>query len=258
VKWKGWEDPTDYTWEPAANMAGSENLIEEFEKSSGSEESPLEKKSAKRKKTSLPPEESAEKKKRLFTEPESNTMKFSDDKESTPESDLGVVLCPECNRIFLSSQAFKKHEKEDHGKSVKMPKIKKADSSDVEGTNGGGLIMRNECEEEKPKYKPGPKSWKMKTFLDESLPDDRYTNNKSEVKPRKSFVDLSDSSDDEYAADPLSDPKPSDFESLFKPSSDDKSNDDFSYKKDSDDENADDNIEPTNVDELIGNSDDEN
>ena len=33
VKWKGWEDEADQTWEPADNLAGSEQLIKEFEAS---------------------------------------------------------------------------------------------------------------------------------------------------------------------------------------------------------------------------------
>merc|ERR1711935_148591 len=32
VKWKGWEDPQDFTWEPKSNLKGSEKLIKEFEK----------------------------------------------------------------------------------------------------------------------------------------------------------------------------------------------------------------------------------
>ena len=33
VKWKGWEEEADQTWEPADNLAGSEQLIKEFEAS---------------------------------------------------------------------------------------------------------------------------------------------------------------------------------------------------------------------------------
>ena len=32
VKWKGWEDESDRTWEPLDNLAGSNNLVEEFER----------------------------------------------------------------------------------------------------------------------------------------------------------------------------------------------------------------------------------
>ena len=32
VKWKGWEDPKDFTWEPIANLKGSEKLLKVFEK----------------------------------------------------------------------------------------------------------------------------------------------------------------------------------------------------------------------------------
>ena len=31
VKWKGWENEEDQTWEPVDNLTGSEDLIKEFE-----------------------------------------------------------------------------------------------------------------------------------------------------------------------------------------------------------------------------------
>jgi len=49
VKWKGWEDPSDNTWETVANMDCSE-LIEEYEKThSGGDAEPAKKKAEKRK-----------------------------------------------------------------------------------------------------------------------------------------------------------------------------------------------------------------
>ena len=38
VKWKGWENEEDQTWEPADNLAGSEDLIKEFESSQGNDD----------------------------------------------------------------------------------------------------------------------------------------------------------------------------------------------------------------------------
>jgi len=38
VKWKGWENEEDQTWEPVDNLAGSEDLIKEFESSQENED----------------------------------------------------------------------------------------------------------------------------------------------------------------------------------------------------------------------------
>merc|ERR1712133_59332 len=38
VKWKGWENEEDQTWEPVDNLGGSEDLIKEFESSQEEDE----------------------------------------------------------------------------------------------------------------------------------------------------------------------------------------------------------------------------
>ena len=40
VKWKGWEEEKDRTWEPLGNLKGSEKLIKKYEVSAGSPPSP--------------------------------------------------------------------------------------------------------------------------------------------------------------------------------------------------------------------------
>eukprot|EP00092_Neocalanus_flemingeri_P036324 GFUD01039546.1.p1 GENE.GFUD01039546.1~~GFUD01039546.1.p1 ORF type:complete len:744 (+),score=250.90 GFUD01039546.1:103-2232(+) len=72
VKWKGWEDVGDRTWEPEGNLQGSEKLIKKFE----------------------------------------SGLKTSQTKLKKKSTEDGVVLCVVCNRIFLSCAALKSHEME--------------------------------------------------------------------------------------------------------------------------------------------------
>lgn len=92
VKWKGWEKEEDRTWEPVENLEGSEKLIKKFE--------------------------AAE-----------NKSKTKQKKEATPKKQTaaedGVVLCVTCNRIFLSCEALRSHDINEHNKSPVTPKIKK-------------------------------------------------------------------------------------------------------------------------------------
>merc|ERR1711892_511816 len=90
VKWKGWENEDDRTWEPEGNLVGSEKIIKRFEVS--------ESKPSKTKKEATPK------------------------KQSTED---GVVLCVSCNRIFLSYEALRSHEKNEHNKKPSTPKVKK-------------------------------------------------------------------------------------------------------------------------------------
>jgi len=99
VKWKGWESEDDRTWEPEENLEGSENLIMEFEIAES---------------------------KPSKTKPKKAIPSRKDELED------GVVLCVRCNRIFLSVEALRSHEKNDHKKSLSKttitPKIKKEGS----------------------------------------------------------------------------------------------------------------------------------
>ena len=85
VKWKGWENDGDQTWEPQENLNGSEKLIKQFEVGSKTYKTKLKKQSA----------------------------------------EDGVVLCINCNRIFLSLEALRNHEKVEHKKQALTPNIKK-------------------------------------------------------------------------------------------------------------------------------------
>jgi len=159
VKWKGWENDKDRTWEPEKNLKGSKKLIKKFESGIGA-------------------------------------LKEEPTKESVED---GVVLCEACNRIFLSCEALRSHEREDHKKIPKINKVAKEVTDDIAKdvkTNKSTKRMRsvsgktelskeNSTTEDKanedtvladksPQTKPGPRSKKIKKapFSDETLVSD--------------------------------------------------------------------------------------
>lgn len=66
VKWKGWDNPDDNTWEPVENLESSEELIKEYEKAHGGGEKPAERK---------PAPKPAEKRKLTAAEPDAKKPK---------------------------------------------------------------------------------------------------------------------------------------------------------------------------------------
>ena len=116
VKWKGWEDKKDRTWEPEEHLEGSEKLVKSFE-------AKLEKKEE------LKKERKAESTKESSDEEEDETP-------SAPITEKDLGLCDFCNAIFLSQDAMKAHMKE-HKKKGEIRDVAGAVASD-KPMNGAG------------------------------------------------------------------------------------------------------------------------
>ena len=120
VKWKGWEDKKDRTWEPEEHLEGSEKLVKSFE-------AKLEKKKELKK----------EKKAESTNEEEESTKDEEEDETpSAPITEKDLGLCDFCNAIFLSQDAMKAHMKE-HKKKGEVRDVVGAVASD-KPMNGAG------------------------------------------------------------------------------------------------------------------------
>jgi len=274
VKWKGWEDEDDRTWEPEANLSGSEKLIKKYEES----------------KTNAIKHKSSEKKEKKPTQKKQTAIR-----KSSPDD--GVVLCVSCNRIFLSVDALRKHEKEEHNKALVTPKIKKPSHDELSdhleqnslkrkrNSNADQTFQKSAPESNGSKtnssnnsplsstIKSGPHSKKQKgtPFFDETLSNDEFSSPPSSPvrSPKwspdkvgdwkrasiKKHVDLTDSSDDDAAAVPQEQHSKT-FDDLFSESKKINANtSDIVFNKDSDD--SDNEKGHVDIDELMGGSDDD-
>jgi len=273
VKWKGWEDEDDRTWEPEGNLSGSEKLIKKFEES---------KSNANKQKSSENKEKKTPKKQTAI-------------RKSSPDD--GVVLCVSCNRIFLSVDALRKHEKEEHNKAPVTPRIRKPSHDELsdhleenslkrkrnsipdqtfhksaQESNGSKTNSSNSSPLSST-IKTGPHSKKQKRtpFSDETLSNDEFSSPPSSPvrspkwspdkvgdwkrASKKKLVDLTDSSDDDDAVPPEQHSKT--FDDLFSESKKINANtSDIVFNKDSDDE-SDDEKGHVDIDELMGGSDDD-
>ena len=77
VKWKGWDDEEDQTWEPLENLQNVSDMVDEYEKS--------------------------------LREKLSSMKKKKDRKSSVTPEDDSVKMCQLCPRIFLTQDALAEH-----------------------------------------------------------------------------------------------------------------------------------------------------
>lgn len=220
VKWKGWDNIEDMTWEPFENLQGSETLIKRFEKS---------------------------------FKKDTNANQQESRKENDVESDEdGVVLCESCNRIFVSNSALKKHEKEEHKKLHKKENGVKRKISNSPKENQKSIPSPKP---KKPKFMP---FFKDETDITDDLSPTGTAFKRDDMIEEKSSkpVDLSDSSDDETII--KMNENTNTFDDLFPETTKESINyaSSFVFNKDSDDE-SDDARCNLDVNELLGESDDD-
>ena len=117
VKWKGWDNEEDQTWEPVRNLNDAKEMIREFE------ESMKEKGSGKKKKEMKSPVVAAGAAGRSRGhKPIGNGTAKAGDKAggggkedgAAVEGEFTPAMCTLCCRIFLSSKSLHSHIKDDH------------------------------------------------------------------------------------------------------------------------------------------------
>ena len=225
VKWKGWDDIDDLTWEPLDNLASSSELIKEFESQQSQDDEDVE----------LCEENQCQ---RIFTS-KSGLKKHKSEAHGTTERPTKA-----------SKKSFENNVNDSGRKGTKRGRSPRVDVEDEEPRE-----KKKPAEEvTPPKYKPGPKSRKaaLNPWMDRESPDSGGVSSTSRTVNR---LDMSDSEEEEGRVTSTRQEPAKTFDDLFGGSNENRgTSDQIVFNKDSDDE-SDGEVNKVNVDELIGGSD---
>ena len=226
VKWKGWDDEDDLTWEPLDNLASSSQLIKEFESEQFQVEDDVE----------LCEENECQ---RIFTS-KPGLMKHKVEVHGTRE-----------RTTKASRKSFENNVSESGRKGTKRGRSPRMNDEDEEpsGKKAAEKVTP-------PKYKPGPKSRKaaLNPWMNRESPDSGGESSSSRTVNR---LDMSDSEDEERVTSSRHEPSKT-FDDLFGGSNENReTSDQIVFNKDSDDESDGGVANKVNVDALIGGSDNE-
>lgn len=224
VKWKGWDNEEDLTWEPLDNLASSSQLIIEFESEQQQDDDDVE----------LCEEDQCQ---RIFTS-KSGLKKHKSNDHGTTER---------------ATKASKKSYENDSGKKGS----KRGRSPRVDDEEEEPREKKKALEVSPPKYKPGPKSKKaaLNPWMDRDSPDSGGVSSSSRAANRP---DRSDSEDEDTVTSTSRQEPSKTFDDLFGGSSENReTTDQIVFNKDSDDESDGGEANKVNVQELIGGSDSE-
>ena len=219
VKWKGWDNEEDLTWEPLANLASSSQLIKEFESEQAKDDDDV----------SLCEEDQCE---RIFTSKSGLKKHHSDDHGTTERA------------TKASKKSFENNLNDSGRKGTKRGRSPRVGDEDEEP-----FEKKAAKEVTPPKYKPGPKSRRaaLNPWMDRESPD-------SGGGRAANRLDGSDSEDEATVTSSRREPSKT-FDDLFGGSEDSRENtNQIVFNKDSDDESDGGETNKVNVEELIGGS----